>query len=137
MQRAEAVNHPTHYGGEHNPYEAIKVIEAWGLGFCLGNAVKYLSRAGKKDPDKLIEDLEKTAWYVNRQLESGKSDGCIFFRSVYNPFTVAREWDLSPTLGGVLIAIVCSFEKSSADKDLNEALRLLQKEISRLKGASL
>ena len=42
------VNHPPHYGGESNPYEAIKVIEAWQLGFCLGNVVKYLARAGKK-----------------------------------------------------------------------------------------
>ena len=43
-----AVDHPSHYGGADNPYEAIKVIEAWQLGFCLGNTVKYISRAGKK-----------------------------------------------------------------------------------------
>ena len=36
-----AVEHPAHYGGADNPYEAIKVIEAWGLGFCLGNTIKY------------------------------------------------------------------------------------------------
>jgi hypothetical protein len=42
---------PAHYGGADNPYEAIKVIEAWKLGFCLGNTVKYISRAGKKDSD--------------------------------------------------------------------------------------
>lgn len=49
---SDNVNHPSHYGGEDNPYEAIKVIEAWNLGFCLGNAVKYISRAGKKDKSK-------------------------------------------------------------------------------------
>jgi hypothetical protein len=54
---SEAVNHPAHYGGADNPYEAIKVIEAWGLGFCLGNTVKYISRAGKKDA--LLQDLKK------------------------------------------------------------------------------
>lgn len=54
---SDAVNHPAHYGGESDVYEAIKVIEAWGLGFCLGNTVKYLSRAGKKG-DRL-EDLKK------------------------------------------------------------------------------
>ena len=43
----DSVNHPTHYGGEDNTYEAIKVIESWGLDFCLGNVVKYISRAGK------------------------------------------------------------------------------------------
>ena len=63
------VNHPTHYGGEENLYEAIKVIEAWELGFCLGNAVKYIARAGKKDPAKEIEDLEKAVWYLRREIE--------------------------------------------------------------------
>lgn len=64
----EQVNHPTHYGGADNPYEAIKVIEAWDLGFCLGNAVKYISRAGKKG-DRLI-DLKKAAWYLNREISN-------------------------------------------------------------------
>jgi hypothetical protein len=65
---AEAVNHPDHYGGADNPYEAIKVIEAWGLGFCLGNAVKYISRAGKKG-DRL-EDLKKARWYLDREIQN-------------------------------------------------------------------
>jgi len=34
------VNHPEHYGGKSNVYEAIKVIDAWDLDFCLGNTVK-------------------------------------------------------------------------------------------------
>jgi len=66
----EKVNHPAHYGGEDNPYEAIKVIEAWKLGFCLGNTVKYLSRAGKKGD--LLEDLEKAAWYLAREIQAEK-----------------------------------------------------------------
>lgn len=64
----EAVNHPAHYGGAGNPYEAIKVIEAWGLDFCLGNTVKYISRAGKKDA--LLQDLKKAAWYLQREIEN-------------------------------------------------------------------
>lgn len=63
-----SINHPAHYGGD-TTYEAIKVIEAWDLGFCLGNTVKYISRAGKKDPDKEVEDLKKAIWYLNRRLE--------------------------------------------------------------------
>jgi hypothetical protein len=66
---SNAVNNPNHYGGADNPYEAIKVIEAWDLGFNLGNAVKYIARAGKKDPAKAIEDLQKAQWYVKRQIE--------------------------------------------------------------------
>ena len=69
----EAVNHPQHYGGENNQYEAIKVIEAWDLGFCLGNTVKYISRAGKKEIDKTVQDLEKAKWYLEREIENLKS----------------------------------------------------------------
>jgi hypothetical protein len=72
----EAVNHPQHYGGENNQYEAIKVIEAWELDFCLGNTVKYISRAGKKD--NIVQDLKKAKWYLERkiaQLEMSGSNG--------------------------------------------------------------
>jgi NTP pyrophosphatase (non-canonical NTP hydrolase) len=63
----EAVNHPSHYGGKDNPYEAIKVIEAWDLNFHLGNAIKYIARAGKKGDKK--EDLKKALWYIQRELD--------------------------------------------------------------------
>jgi hypothetical protein len=70
----ENVNHPSHYGGKENVYEAIKVIEAWNLGFCLGNVVKYISRAGKKNNNTLIQDLEKAKWYLNREIEKLKNE---------------------------------------------------------------
>lgn len=72
MNIKEQINHPEHYGGEDNVYEAIKVIEAWDLGFCLGNVVKYISRAGKKDAGKLIQDLEKAKWYLDHEIEKLK-----------------------------------------------------------------
>lgn len=62
------VDHPAHYGGD-SVYETIKVIDAWELDFCLGNAVKYISRAGKKDPEKRIEDLRKAIWYIQHEIE--------------------------------------------------------------------
>jgi predicted O-methyltransferase YrrM len=65
----EHVNHPSHYGGETNPYEAIKVIDAWDLGFSLGNTVKYISRAGKKGNDKELQDLKKALWYLQHHIE--------------------------------------------------------------------
>lgn len=68
--KKELVNHPQHYGGKDNPYEAIKVIEAWDLGFCLGNTVKYISRAGKKD--ETIQELEKALWYLKREIKNLK-----------------------------------------------------------------
>jgi hypothetical protein len=73
---AEAVNHPPHYGGKDDPYEAIKVVEAWALDFHLGNVVKYVSRAGKKGD--ALEDLKKARWYLDRKiamLEDVKSPG--------------------------------------------------------------
>lgn len=67
----ESINHPEHYGGD-NTYEAIKVIEAWGLDKCfyLGNVVKYISRAGKKDKSKEIEDMKKALWYLDRKIKT-------------------------------------------------------------------
>lgn len=65
----QAVNHPAHYGGADNTYEAIKVIEAWELDFHLGNTIKYISRAGKKGEWKHKEDLEKALWYLKRAVE--------------------------------------------------------------------
>jgi len=69
----EQTNHPAYYGGADNPYEAIKVIEAWGLGFSLGNVLKYISRAGKKGTNPLmdtaLDDLLKARWYLNREIE--------------------------------------------------------------------
>lgn len=67
----DAVNHPAHY--TDGKIEVIDFIEDKGLGFCLGNAVKYISRAGKKDPAKTIEDLKKAAWYLNREIQTRES----------------------------------------------------------------
>lgn len=72
----DPVNHPKHYnmGG----IEVIDAIEAWGLGFSLGSAVKYIARAGHKANSPLVEDLKKAAWYVQREisrLEAAESIG--------------------------------------------------------------
>ena len=58
------VDHPAHYN--NGKIEVIDVIEDWGLGFHLGNAIKYIARAGHKDPAKTEEDLKKAMWYINR-----------------------------------------------------------------------
>jgi hypothetical protein len=74
MEAKEAINNPAHYGGKENPYEAIKVIEAWDLGFCLGNLIKYVSRAGKKGENTKLQDLEKAKWYLEREIENLKKE---------------------------------------------------------------
>ena len=70
----DAVNHPAHY--TDGKIEVIAFIEDKGLNFHRGNAVKYISRAGKKDPAKEVEDLKKARWYIGREirrLEGGES----------------------------------------------------------------
>ena len=65
-EKPDIINHPSHYKGKG--LECIQVIEAFDLTFSLGNAVKYILRAGKKHNKK--EDLQKAIWYLNRELES-------------------------------------------------------------------
>jgi hypothetical protein len=74
MENKEMVNHPEHYGGEENVYEVVKVCEAWDLDkdAYLFNVVKYVARSGKKNPDKEIEDLQKSMWYLERKINNLK-----------------------------------------------------------------
>ena len=64
---SDNVNHPSHYTDGN--IEVIDYIEDKQLGYHLGNAVKYISRAGKKDPDKYVEDLQKAVWYLQREIK--------------------------------------------------------------------
>lgn len=67
----DMVQNPEHYGGKDNPYEVIKVLEEWGLHkrAYLWNATKYIARAGKKDPQKEIEDLKKAIFYIEKEIK--------------------------------------------------------------------
>lgn len=72
IKEYDAVNRPSHYAD--SKIEVIDYIEDKKLGFCLGNAIKYISRAGKKKDngrgmiEKEIEDLQKAIWYINRRI---------------------------------------------------------------------
>ncbi len=74
----DSVNHPSYYAD--GKIEVIDYIEDKKLGFCLGNAIKYISRAGKKGSegksahDKEIEDLQKAIWYIERRVKELKSE---------------------------------------------------------------
>ena len=63
-------DHPSHYGGADNPYEAIKVLHEWGLDkdAYIWNTGKYLSRAGHKDGNSLLQDLTKARWYLDYKI---------------------------------------------------------------------
>lgn len=78
-KKKEMVDHPDHYGGKDNPYEVIKVIEAWSVQwvqfpqviFSLASAMKYMGRVGKKGVtrEEMQEDLRKAAWFILRAAE--------------------------------------------------------------------
>lgn len=73
----DPVNHPSHYTSGR--FEVIDVIQdQLGLdglrNFCLGNAIKYICRAGKKDPTKTLQDLEKAIWYLNHYVQAAKDE---------------------------------------------------------------
>ena len=63
---------PKYYKGK---VEVIEAIEAWNLNFHRGNAIKYISRAGKKNPEKEIEDLKKARWYIDREIKRLEKKG--------------------------------------------------------------
>ena len=64
----DPVTKPQHYAA--SKIEVIEAIEAWGVGYCLGNVIKYVARAGKKDPAKHLEDLRKALWYLQREIQT-------------------------------------------------------------------
>ena len=63
---------PRHYSELVPP--PVDVIENWGLGFCLGNVVKYIARAGRKTPD-VLTDLKKAQWYLDREITTREKRG--------------------------------------------------------------
>lgn len=65
MTATDDVNHPAHY----TSYRGLEVIDLTEqMNFCRGNAVKYIARAGLKDPDREVEDLRKAVWYLEREI---------------------------------------------------------------------
>ena len=63
------IDHPSYYRKDTG-HEVIDLIEEWNLGFHLGNALKYLARAGLKDPSTARKDLEKAIWYIERYIDT-------------------------------------------------------------------
>jgi hypothetical protein len=62
----DPISHPSHYTA--GSIEVIDFLEAWNFPFHLANAIKYISRAGRKDKNKTVEDLRKAVWYINRYI---------------------------------------------------------------------
>ena len=69
----DPVNHPSHYTS--GSIEVIEFIEDQKLPYHLCSAMKYICRAGKKDPTKTVEDLQKAVWYINRYIGLMEQEG--------------------------------------------------------------
>lgn len=112
---SENVNHPKHYN--QGRIEVIEFIEDKQLGFHRGNAVKYIARAGLKDPAKEIEDLRKAIWYLSREIEliASRVDG-------RNP---ARPNDMNARAPEPM-----SYE---TEVEVRRRAKLLEEEVERLK----
>ncbi len=67
----ENVDHPDHYLKDTG-HEVIDVINAWKLNFELGSAIKYIARAGKKNKEKIEEDLNKALWFIQFEIDKLK-----------------------------------------------------------------
>lgn len=69
-------DHPVHHPNHYTFYKGLEVIDLTEqMNFNRGNAVKYIARAGIKKKDKEIEDLQKAAWYINREIERLENNG--------------------------------------------------------------
>ena len=71
-EKEDVINNPSHYC--FGKYEPVKVIQDWGLGFCLGNVIKYIARAGKKDGNSTLQDLKKAKKYLEFEIEKIESE---------------------------------------------------------------
>lgn len=73
-QLQKQVDHPAHYGGADNPFEPIKIINHYDLGFHLGNVIKYVLRSGKKAENPSVLDLKKARFYLEQEILKQESN---------------------------------------------------------------
>jgi hypothetical protein len=121
----DPVNHPNHY--TYGGIECLDFIDQYNLNFELGNAVKYISRAGKKEATKTIEDLEKARFYVEREITQRS---IVYEKIPFGEYVNAKK--LSPNLGTALFHILYP-NLDDTDADLDKAVELLTAEIEREK----
>lgn len=129
MREADMINRPPHYQGDG--MEAIDVIEAWGLGFHLGNAMKYILRAGRKGP--AIDDLRKALWYLNRP--AARLDYRTKPRGTLDSEAVVAAFQL-PVAFADVVKNIQKWADHGYHIHLTFADATLREEIARLEGAS-
>lgn len=120
----DIINHPAHY--TDGKFETIAAIESWRLGYHLGNAVKYISRAGKKSKDTELEDLRKARWYIKRYLDHHRVEV-----ESLSAMDYAVDKGLDQDLAGAVLCLSVSAILSDEPQDLSvrQALEALERAI--------
>lgn len=120
----DVINHPSHY--TDGKFETIEAIESWRLGYHLGNAIKYISRAGKKSKDTELEDLRKARWYIKRYLDHHRQEVESLRAREY-----AADKGLDQDLAGAILCLSVSAILSDEPQDLSvrQALAALERAI--------
>ena len=120
----DIINHPAHY--TDGKFETIEAIESWRLGYHLGNAVKYISRAGKKSKDTELEDLRKARWYIKRYLDHHRVEV-----ESLSAMDYAVDKGLDQDLAGAVLCLSVSTILSDEPQDLSvrQALEALERAI--------
>ena len=120
----DIINHPAHY--TDGKFETIDAIESWRLGYHLGNAVKYISRAGKKSKDTELEDLRKARWYIKRYLDYHRVKVDSFIAVDY-----AADKGLDQDLAEAVLRLAVSAVRQDEPQDLSvrQALVALERAI--------
>lgn len=101
----DVISHPSHYAAGRK-FEPKDVIRDWGLNFSLGNAVKYISRAGRKDASKTTEDLRKAIFYIEDEIAALENSPVIeetledLQRSVQQYLNLVQSEERQATSGG-------------------------------------
>lgn len=108
----DIINHPAHY--TDGKFETIAAIESWRLGYHLGNAVKYISRAGKKSKDTELEDLRKARWYIKRYLDHHRVEV-----ESLSAMDYAVDKGLDQDLAGAVLCLSVSAILSDEPQDLS------------------
>lgn len=120
----DIINHPAHY--TDGKFETIDAIESWRLGYHLGNAIKYISRAGKKSKDTELEDLRKARWYIARYLGRHRDD-----TESLRAMEYAADKGLDQDLAGAVLCLSVATLLSEEPQDLSvrQALAALERAI--------
>lgn len=125
---SEAVHHPSHY----NQYKDVEVIEITEeLNFNRGNAVKYVARAGFKNEDTEVQDLEKALWYLEREL--GRDNAELSLGDTNRVERLVEQMNFHRGTAVWLIALAGRQGNSSPTTDMTEATHSIKAEIARLK----